>query len=143
VPAPNDVRGLPPAQASEAVLASARLSDIEIFVLMSCLHVGKSRSLGVFRRAAIERRPSIARPLIEAGCEPARVTKSLIEKGFLTPAGFGRLATSADGEIIKHRFSILLQHLRLSGVLPPAGIRISDVAILRERMRRVGDGTPI
>jgi hypothetical protein len=136
------VRGLPPDQACEALTVSKDLTDAEVFLLMACLRVGKSPSERVFRRSAIERRPSIALPLEAIRISPKEVTKSLLSKGLLLSAGLGRVSTSASGEIVKHRYSILRNDLRLRGVLPPMGSRPSDIPILRDYMRRLCDGVP-
>ena len=140
VSTPTRLRGLPAEQACEALSISARIGDPEVFVLMGCLHLGKSHSLGVFRRAAIESRPSIAKPLEEAGFRPSDVTKSLLTSGFLLSGGLGRIALSPDGKIIEHRFTILADHLRLKGILPAFGSRPNNIPILREYMRRVCEG---
>lgn len=143
VSTPSRLRGLPQDQACEALSIGARLDDARVFVLMGCLHFGKSGSLRVFRRGALESRPSIARPLQEAGYSVENVTASLLRDGFLLSAGFGRISLSVEATIVEHRFSILADYLRLKGVLPPAGLRPKDIATLRDYMRRVCDGLAI
>lgn len=109
---------------------------------MGCLHLGKSGSLRVFRRAAVENRPSIAKPLQESGFQPSNVTKSLLKDGLLLLGGFGRVALSPEGAIVEHRFTILADHLRLRGILPAFGSRPANIPVLRDYMRRVCKGIP-
>lgn len=142
MPTLNQVRGLPQIQACEALAVSRRLTDAEVFLLMGCVHVGKSPELRVFWRGTIERRPSIARPLQEAGTTAAGTIESLIGKRFLLKAGLGKVQTSQDADIVRHRFTILQAHLRLRGTIPATGNSPSHVPILCDYMRRVCDGIP-
>ena len=143
VSTPIRLRGLPQEQACEALAIGDRLDDAEVFVLMGCLHFGKSDSLRVFWRHSLESRPSIARPLQEAGYSVETVAASLLRDRFLRSAGLGRISLSAEATIVEHRFSILADHLRLKGILPPTGLRPKDIATLRDYMRRVCDGIPL
>jgi len=140
---PAPVPGLPADQACEAVSISDRLEDSEVFVLMACLGTGKGDTTRIFRRRELETRPSVCRPLEAAGCIPRRVVDSLVHKEMLQADFVGRVRTTPEGGIIKHRFNILVNHVRLKGLLPGIGNRLAEVQPLRDFMRQVCAGTPV
>lgn len=133
------VHGLPQNQAREALAISGELTDAELFALMACLHLGKSASEGVFSRRSLLNRPSVVMPLRDARIDLSDVIDSLVRKGFVDPAGFGRVRLSDKGRVIEHRFSILRDHLVLRGRMPGVGTRLANVPELRARMKDVSD----
>lgn len=131
------VPGLPKEQACEAVRCSLAAQDSGIFLLMASEALDKSPTLRVFRVSDLERRPSVSGPLAQAGSSIDRTVSALLDGGFLAPAGRGKVSASVSGSIIKHRFVILRNFLKLSRKLPLFGQRVSDVGILRDNMRYV------
>jgi hypothetical protein len=129
------IPGLPQNQACEAVALSGNLTDPEVFVLMGCLHLGKSRSERVFAQRSLLQRPSVVLPLRNAGIDVSEVLDSLVSKGYINRAGFGRVQVSDRGKVIEHRFSILRDTLALRGMLPEIGTRLTSVPELRTRMK--------
>ena len=62
-----------------------------------------------------------------------------MRKGFIEPAGLGRIRLSREGQILEHRFGILRDHLALTTSSPAVGRRLADMPKLKEEMRRVSE----
>lgn len=124
-------------QACKAHELAQRLTDEELFVLMACEGIGKSRQLRVFARQAL-RKPSVQGPLSERGHEVGDVIDALIGKGFLNRVGTKKLVCTDDGDLVKHAFNDLRDELVLNRTSEPlSGGAFDWVSVLRRHMEEV------
>lgn len=121
-------------QACRAHELAQKLDHEELFVLMACEGLGKSRQLRVFPRAAL-RKPSVDGWLRQRNVTLDQVVKALLRKGFLNPVGRGKLVCTDDGDLVKHAFNDLKNDLVLHRTDEPlSGNPFDWINVLRREM---------
>ncbi|MGI0053156.1 MAG: hypothetical protein ACRECR_02705 [Thermoplasmata archaeon] len=119
------------------------MSDEAFFVLMAMLEFDKRGDKArLLTKKELEKRPSIIGPLRERCATIDVILRELYPRFITASGGFKKVRCTADRNVVKHRFVLVRNHLRLNGRLPTIGRSVQDVAKLREAMHRVCCGQP-